>query len=304
MEMKDNIRQRRKDRIRSITSQGSQPDAKPPALPQPYEEGRLTQHSLLFPTASSVVDEEKYRDPEWLWKQQIQTKWSEEAGRTYNSEDQRWKEWRQPPTLKQLQWKLLFCVLIFGGAWAMFQSDHPLAVKGQQIMDQALHQPFDYSGVQAWYHDHFAGTPVFLPLFNGMDEAPAVKASAPQGEHFIVPARGTVVQAFAATLKGIEIDAGAAQPVAAAQTGRVIYVGETPEEGWSVIIRHTDGYQTYYRRLSTVSVETNDWVEGGEAIGKSKRADRSGTEGEGSTLYFALKHNKTFVDPTEVMDFD
>ncbi|ANE47174.1 hypothetical protein SY83_13875 [Paenibacillus swuensis] len=308
MEIKDNVRQRRQERIRSLTERHEARNSfRYPvyAALEAIQEDKEEEPRLPYPNNYGYITPEE-PDPELLWKQGEKRRWLDTAMGTSgpykesNKEYTRWKEWKEPPTTLQLQRKLVLCVILFAAVWGLFQWDHPLALKGQQMIDTALHQSMDTSKAAAWYEQTFAGTPVFLPLFNTEDKAPAVKADGKVQGALIAPVTGDIIQSFATTLKGIEIDAGALKEVVSIDTGRVIYASETKGQGWTVVVQHADGLQSYYSRLSEAFVTSNHWIETGEAIGKTaaNEVDRKGT------LYFAMKQNKSYVDPTEWISFD
>ncbi|MNR41898.1 Stage IV sporulation protein FA [compost metagenome] len=70
--------------------------------------------------------------------------------------------------------------------------------------------------------------------------------------------------------------------------------------GLPVQIQHAGGYYSIYGHLSSTNVQQGDWVEGGEGIGSLKTSDA----GNPKALYFALKKDGQYIDPSDVVPFD
>ena len=66
---------------------------------------------------------------------------------------------------------------------------------------------------------------------------------------------------------GIDLAADAGVPVAAANSGRVAYVGSGPTHGNSVLIDHGDGVFSGYNHLSAINVTQGQMVNKGEIVG-------------------------------------
>jgi len=114
--------------------------------------------------------------------------------------------------------------------------------------------------------------------------APAPQEPLPRAEgRFVWPLRGKltvtygqIVDGFAYT--GIAIASSAGRPVAAAKSGVVTFVSDG-FEGWGkvVLIRHADGFHTWYGHLGSYNVRAGQAVRQGQtiaAVGSTGRADR------------------------------
>ncbi|MNI68589.1 AmiB activator [compost metagenome] len=82
-------------------------------------------------------------------------------------------------------------------------------------------------------------------------------------------------------------------------TGQVIFAGLKDELGFTVIIRHPGGIDTIYGQISDNQVEVNDWIKGGEFIGKA-----SNVTGSKGSLFFGVSRDGRSINPTDVISFD
>lgn len=83
------------------------------------------------------------------------------------------------------------------------------------------------------------------------------------------------------------------QPVVAAKKGKVIFAGNGGSYGNLVMIKHENGLETRYAHLSSITVSTNDVVEGGQVLGAVGTTGRS----TNPHLHFETRYNGTPVDP-------
>ncbi|MCB0421426.1 MAG: peptidoglycan DD-metalloendopeptidase family protein [Bdellovibrionales bacterium] len=94
---------------------------------------------------------------------------------------------------------------------------------------------------------------------------------------------------------GIDYALPPGEPVYAAYAGRVIKKGRSRGAGIYVALRHPNGLETYYNHLSSYrkDIKVGDYVGNGEEVGKV------GCTGYCTKphLHFAIKLNRTFVDP-------
>jgi stage IV sporulation protein FA len=233
-------------------------------------------------------------DPEFAWRQRYKMDPSLNGG----GPDKHEKNGLYPPSLKTIWIKLLLSALIFAVIWGMFQIKQPWADKGRQLVAASLTQTMDVQAVSAWYAKKFGDSPSFIPGFRNRDGDPAVKASAAKRTYFI-PVQGKIREPFDSTHSGILLQTQADAPVYALDTGQVIFAGTKQDTGYTVIIRHPLGLQSMYGRLSESRVEVNDWIKGGEPIGKVTVEDAST-----GTLFFAMIKEGRFINPRDVIPFD
>lgn len=199
--------------------------------------------------------------------------------------EQSWQEWRDKPSKKQFFYKWLIAFIIYVIVLAAFHINHPLAAKAERVIHSMLTESFDFAKVAVWYENHIGQLPSFLPAF-GERIGGNVQAD------YTLPVSGIVVNSYSNSSKGIWLATQEDQSVTAIGTGLVEYVGQLPATGLTIIVRHSNGVQSIYGGLESVIVEKNDWLKGGAEIGQVK------------TLYFAVKQDKQFIDPGEVIPFD
>ncbi|MNW14106.1 Stage IV sporulation protein FA [compost metagenome] len=70
--------------------------------------------------------------------------------------------------------------------------------------------------------------------------------------------------------------------------------------GLTVQVRHAGGYYSIYGHLSITNVQEGDWVEGGEVIGGLKSSEAVNPK----ALYFAMKKDGHYIDPSDMVSFD
>jgi lipoprotein NlpD len=111
---------------------------------------------------------------------------------------------------------------------------------------------------------------------------------------FMWPARGKVLAGFAEPRsKGIDIDGKIGDPVVAAATGRVTYIGSgIPGLGKLVVIRHDNGFITVYAHNKAILVKEQQAVTRGQKI-----AELGNTDADRPKLHFQIRKGAAAVDP-------
>lgn len=174
--------------------------------------------------------------------------------------------------------------------------NHPYAEAGQAWVKEVLTREFNFAGIERWYNERFAGAPSLLPALYRNNSSLDTNA---QPNRVYSPISGQVLTAFQG--KGITIQPNTkGKPIVAMSKGWVTYVGEMEDLGLTVIIRHSEGRETWYSWLKEAYVKPNDVVAGGDPIG-SIAQDEKGEEG---LFYFSIKENNQFTDPLGVVQFD
>lgn len=286
MEVKANVRQRRQERIKSLQNDHR-------AEPMP----RISLPEAEPPTAA----DERWSDPEFVWKMK-QKQWLSSSGHRSSDDSEQGGSGgnRLVPSTRAIWLKLLASILGFMLVWGMFRLEHPWAYQGRQWVGAALTQDMPFTALAGWYERTFGGAPSFLPAFRGKKEQEAHRADSPQLKHFTVPVQGTLISSFSADQPWVVIQTSGEAPVYAMDTGRVEFAGYLEDTGYTVVIRHANGLQSTYGYLKANLWEENDWIEGGELLGKTG----SGTGRWAEQLYFAVKKDEESIDPTEVVAFD
>ncbi|MEJ8814024.1 peptidoglycan DD-metalloendopeptidase family protein [Variovorax ureilyticus] len=132
---------------------------------------------------------------------------------------------------------------------------------------------------------------------SGDSKAPKVAASPSPGAaagSFLWPASGQIVGRFnGGTNKGIDIGGNSGDPVVAAASGRVVYVG-SKLRGWGnlVMVKHNDEFITAYAHNRKILVREDEQVKAGQRIAEMGSTDSSSTR-----LHFELRRKGNAVDP-------
>lgn len=103
--------------------------------------------------------------------------------------------------------------------------------------------------------------------------------------------------------KGTDISLKVGDPVRAAFDGKVRIVKTTRQTGGYgnlVVIRHSNGLETYYGHLSKHAVKENDIVKAGDIIGYGGSTGRS----TGPHLHFETRFMGQAFDPERLIDFE
>ena len=137
-------------------------------------------------------------------------------------------------------------------------------------------------------------------------EAPSVVAPPLQGE--VVAAFSVDQLLYNETLDdwrahdGVDIAAAAGDAVLAASAGTVLSVTDDPMMGTTVVIGHSDGYETTYANLQTDPlVEEGESVSAGQAIG-AVGTTAAAESAQGAHLHFAVTREGEAVDPQAFLD--
>lgn len=277
MDTKSSIKQRREERIRDLLLR--EEPVKP--LPQPIQDPPKLWNKGRLPETLAPEP-----DPEKLWKKE------QAQGRGPLRHNTRF--------VSGFMWRLFFSAIIFTLIWGMFKYPQPWSLKAQDYVMQSLNREMDFQAAEAWYESHFGKAPAFIPIFKQNQTSP-LKVNA--SKSMVPPLEGEIVQAFAVSLKGVEIaplkDSNLPLQVKSVETGRVIDVSNS-DTGVTVTIQHTGQMVAAYGHLESTRLQKNDWVEGGDTVGQLRAA----SEGETPTLFFSLKKDGAYVDPADVIPID
>ena len=117
------------------------------------------------------------------------------------------------------------------------------------------------------------------------------------------PFMGNVTSKFGPRKKrfhyGVDIDLDTGDAVASAFDGKVRIAKKSKSYGNVIVIRHSNGLETYYAHLSKINVEIGQDVYAGEIIGLGGNTGRS----RGSRLHFELRYLGQPINPDEIISF-
>ncbi|MFW5787500.1 MAG: peptidoglycan DD-metalloendopeptidase family protein [Bacillota bacterium] len=94
---------------------------------------------------------------------------------------------------------------------------------------------------------------------------------------------------------GMDIAVWYNTPVLAAANGKISFAGWKDGYGWTIVIEHGFGYETYYAHLNRIQVKKGEEVSRGEVIGLSGNSGRS----TGPHLHYEVRVNNVPEDPRE-----
>jgi LysM repeat protein len=118
---------------------------------------------------------------------------------------------------------------------------------------------------------------------------------------FCMPVKGTLFRGFMYTHKGLDIRLTTGDTIKAAFDGIVRYARyNRGGYGNLVIIRHTNGLETFYAHLSKITVKENESVLGGETVGLGGSTGRS----RGPHLHFEVRYKGVAVNPQLMINLD
>jgi hypothetical protein len=120
---------------------------------------------------------------------------------------------------------------------------------------------------------------------------------------YVHPFSGNVTSNFGPRKKrfhyGADIDLETGDEVGAAFDGKVRIAKKSPSYGNVVVLRHTNGLETYYAHLSKINVEIGEEVTAGQIIGLGGNTGHS----HGSHLHFEVRYLGQPINPTEIISF-
>ncbi len=115
--------------------------------------------------------------------------------------------------------------------------------------------------------------------------------------HWIWPTVGTIIQAYSATNKGIDIAGRLNQAVKTTASGIVVYAGSgLPSYGNLLIIKHNSQYLTAYAHNNKLLVKEGQTVKAGQTIALMGKTGTSRI-----MLHFEIRRNGKPVNPVQYL---
>lgn len=122
---------------------------------------------------------------------------------------------------------------------------------------------------------------------------------------YVHPFDGKVTSKFGPRKKrfhyGVDIDLETGDAVSAAFDGKVRIAKKSKTYGNVIVIRHSNGLETYYAHLSKINVVVGQEVFAGDKIGLG---GNTGSRSHGSHLHFEIRYLGQPINPTEIISFD
>jgi murein DD-endopeptidase MepM/ murein hydrolase activator NlpD len=129
---------------------------------------------------------------------------------------------------------------------------------------------------------------------------------ADENNHYCAPIIGKVYSGYkfrrSREHTGLDIPLHIGDTIRATFDGVVRYTGsgkKTGGYGHLIILRHSNGLETYYGHLSKIFVKTNEPVKAGDIIGLGGNTGRS----TGPHLHFEVRYKGQTFDPERLIDF-
>lgn len=312
MQVRDNVRHRRRQRIQQLIGQQvreENPDA------EPSETDRKVNH-----IADALPPDQP--DPQWMPDISLNTEpdpelWWKEKQRRLKYDGRGWEGLKGlspasnapfPPASGKLGFgklirgftmQLILSGILFAAIWTWFKLELPGSPEAREWLATAVSTDMDFQAIEAWYGQTFGGSPSFFPSGKNSVKTEEVSAVLKPADT-VAPVKGRIVQSFSQSGGGIQIAALAGSDVAAVYTGRVQQVTKG-REGMTILVQHPNRILTVYGNLDNAAVKPNDWVETGQKLGQLNTSGDSSNE---RILYFAVQQNGKTLDPAEVVPFD
>jgi murein DD-endopeptidase MepM/ murein hydrolase activator NlpD len=109
------------------------------------------------------------------------------------------------------------------------------------------------------------------------------------------PRRFHPIKKYRRAHEGIDFELNEGAPIFAVQSGRVLRIGRNKGAGRFIVIRHANGYESYYNHMSRHAnrLTAGSYVKAGDLVGAI------GCTGYCTKphLHFAIKKNGRFIDP-------
>jgi len=120
---------------------------------------------------------------------------------------------------------------------------------------------------------------------------------------YVHPFQGKVTCPFGAHRRyyhcGVDIDLETGDKVMAAFDGKVRIAKKSSSYGNIVVIRHSNGLETYYAHLSKIKVEVGQEIFAGDIVGLGGNTGNS----RGSHLHFEVRYLGQAINPADIISF-
>jgi stage IV sporulation protein FA len=194
--------------------------------------------------------------------------------------------------------QIMFSIILFLIAGIIFKNNGEHTAKAQNFIKQIYEDEFQFAAAKDWYEDKFGKPLALLPK----DKIQKDEKKEEVSEVFAIPADGKVYETFSTNGKGIWIETGKEENVETAKDGYVVFAGKKEDLGYTVIIQHSDEQESWYGDLKEIdkSIKLYNYVESGTRLGEVSEND----DGKSGKFYFAIKKDKSFIDPSKVIDIE
>ncbi|MBO9600413.1 MAG: M23 family metallopeptidase [Cohnella sp.] len=309
MQTRNNVRDRRRERIQQLITEMQDQEVGIEAVPNEHAIATTPPEAQSAHVPMSPIMPSSEPDPELWWK---------EKQRSMNYDTSNWAGMKGlrptsrapdhgdgPGSTKLSPWargmlvRIVISGMLFAGIWGWMKYELPGSEEARAWMVDSVTNDMDFEAIEAWYSDTFGGSPSFLSFSSKGGETKEVAASLNRDDT-VLPVQGRIVQSYEQSGSGVQVAAPGGSDIVAVYAGRVIQVQAESENGLTILVQHPDRILSVYGNLQKASVKENDWVEAGDKLGEL----RSSPGGGESKLYFAMQQNGKKLNPTEVVSFD
>lgn len=134
------------------------------------------------------------------------------------------------------------------------------------------------------------GQTIIIPGGTAKNAMPQINLASNDNMDFIWPIKGKIITQFrqkrdGVSNKGIDILPQSSQDILASREGKVIFIGDLPGYGKTIIVDHLDGFLSVYCGASSVNVNISDQVKQGMAVARTGNPPRQ----EYGALHFQIR---------------
>lgn len=204
-----------------------------------------------------------------------------------------WRQQKQTATPSKWKRKLMIQTMVsfilLGVTYLSFQTESAPSKQIQAFFTEAVNRSFNFEGMTAWYQENIGSNPTILPAFKLDNKVESIWYS---------PVSGDIVLPFNQKRNGVVVRTAKNAPVVAPADGWVQFAGKKDGIGETVILKHSNGKETWFSLLGSYEVKQRQWVKKGERIGIAGEKDGQ------SLVYVAVKQREQFINPVDVIPFD
>jgi murein DD-endopeptidase MepM/ murein hydrolase activator NlpD len=135
-----------------------------------------------------------------------------------------------------------------------------------------------------------------------IDSAPTIKFICPVDSGIIISDYGPRMHPILKEIKehkGIDIKTKIGSNVYSSSAGLVVFTGDKEGYGKSIIIKHKEGYSTFYAHLQKILVKKGQQVETGTLIGLVGKTGLTTVP----NLHFEIRKNNDSINPHDILQF-
>ncbi|WP_017185559.1 M23 family metallopeptidase [Alkalibacillus haloalkaliphilus] len=194
-----------------------------------------------------------------------------------------------PKVKASLMSKLLLSAFIFFITFFIYYSPAPWMNQAQNQVHGWLTEDMPFATVQAWYDSHFSS----LFVSTSLDQP------ASQQDQMVdtVPVSGLHVDRVTEASEGVYIEVHEEKGVYPVERGTVLFAGNMPDTGRTIIVQHESGEKTVYGNLAEIDVFHYQFVDPTKKMATVKPDELVGY----SNLYFAVQDGEDYIDPLQVI---